>query len=155
MALFKVYHAVDENDLPINKTTGNSYIIDDENNDLVRWFIDTSSSTRKGIASEGLVDNGEIILADDLKTVAYVRTVSSNDWIQSTGDTQYHQDITLPLLVCGKDGNVPPIITYASEVDRIEYQNLDKAEADPDNNKIILWANAPTSGFNIVIIDHK
>lgn len=91
----------------------------------------------------------------EITTKAYTFTLRTDGWITSGGIVTYELSVTN--LTCGKDGNVPPIITYITNKD--EYSKIDEAEADPATKKITFTikteSNKPENDIQIIVVDVK
>ncbi len=92
---------------------------------------------------------------DEVTTKAYSFTLRAAGWVTNGDVTTY--ELAVAGLTCGKDGNVPPIVTYVTNRD--EYSNIDSAEADPVGKKITFTVNTaknkPTQDIQIIVVDVK
>ena len=84
-------------------------------------------------------------------SVAYTTTLSAGNWILN-GD-MYTQTYSNTGLTCGKAGNVPPIVTYTSNLD--EYSKIDHADATVGTGITFYIKEKPQSDIALVIIDVK
>ena len=162
MALFKIYHTMDENDLPDARKNGNSYIIADEEKKLARWLIDVTDTDRYGIVSEGILYKNEdnetqVVNVDNLKTKAYLGKLLNNGWSQQpNADGYYTQVVSTPGITCGLAGNIPPIISIADEKDQEEYNKLAYAEADTVSEQVTFYTESiPATAMDVIIVDYK
>lgn len=154
MALFKVFHAVDEEDLPLNRVSGNSYIIDDEEKDFLQWKVDvgTDNDDRRGIASEGLIyGDGVMVRPEAITPTAFAQVrLLTGGW--TTGNNVLTQTVTIEGLKCGKNGDIPPIIQCISNKE--DYSRIDSAMVNGENITFtILGTDAPSSNIELTIID--
>lgn len=154
MALFKVYHAVDEDDLPASRVQGNSYIIDNEEKDFLQWKVDVGANAgdRKGIASEGLIyEDGDMKTPDAITPSAFPSIVlTTSGWV--IGAENMTQTVTVPGLKCGKNGDMPPIIQCTYNKD--DYYKLSDAIADGETITFTMdGTTRPESRIELTIID--
>lgn len=84
-------------------------------------------------------------------SVAYTTTLAATSWVLN-GD-MYTQTYSNTSLTCGKAGNVPPIITYTSNLE--EYSKIDYADATAGSGITFYTKDKPESDIAIVIIDVK
>lgn len=84
-------------------------------------------------------------------SVAYTTTLAANAWTLN-GD-MYTQTYSNTALTCGKAGNVPPIVTYTSNLE--EYSKIDHADATVGVGIIFYTEEKPESDIALVIIDVK
>lgn len=84
-------------------------------------------------------------------SIAYTTTLSAGNWILN-GD-MYTQTYSNTGLTCGKAGNVPPIVTYTSNLD--EYSKIDHADATVGTGITFYIKEKPQSDIALVIIDVK
>ncbi len=88
---------------------------------------------------------------DEVTTVSYTATLAQTGWTQS-GDT-YTYTYSNTNLKCGKNGNVPPIISWISNHD--DYNKIDDAQATVETGIIFTASKAIEGDIEIVIIDVK
>lgn len=84
-------------------------------------------------------------------TLAWTTTLVSTGWIASGDRFTYsyaNSDIT-----CGKNGNVPPIITYTSNLD--DYSKIDSAEATVGTGIIFTASKKPEADIGIIVTDNR
>jgi len=106
-----------------------------------------AARTNLDVYSKGETNNK----IDEVTTLAYSATLAQASWVQS-GDT-YTYTYSNTNLKCGKNGNVPPIITWTSNQD--DYNKIDDAQATVGTG-IIFTANKAIEGdIGIIIIDVK
>lgn len=106
-----------------------------------------AARTNLDVYSKGETNNK----IDEVTTLAYSATLAKASWVQS-GDT-YTYTYSNTNLKCGKNGNVPPIITWTSNQD--DYNKIDDAQATVGTG-IIFTANKAIEGdIGIIIIDVK
>lgn len=84
-------------------------------------------------------------------TMAYSVLIPVNGWQQSGSVFTY--SYANANLKCGKNGNVPPIITYVSNLD--EYSKIDSAEATVGVGIVFTIPEKPTADISIIVIDVK
>lgn len=84
-------------------------------------------------------------------SVAYTTTLTSAGWVLN-GD-MYTQTYSNAELSCGKAGNVPPIVTYTSNLE--EYSTIDHADATPGTGITFYVKDKPVSDIAIIIVDVK
>lgn len=107
----------------------------------------TAARTNLDVYSKGETNNK----IDEVTTLAYSATLAQASWVQS-GDT-YTYTYSNTNLKCGKNGNVPPIITWTSNQD--DYNKIDDAQATVGTG-IIFTANKAIEGdIGIIIVDVK
>lgn len=85
------------------------------------------------------------------KSLAYTATLSASGWTAS-GDN-YIYNYSNSALTCGSTGDVPPIVTYTSNLD--EYSQIDSAEATAGSGIVFTTATKPENDIGIIIIDVK
>ena len=106
-----------------------------------------AARTNLDVYSKGETNNK----IDEVTTLAYSTTLAQASWVQS-GDT-YTYTYSNTNLKCGKNGNVPPIITWTSNQD--DYNKIDDAQATVGTG-IIFTANKAIEGdIGIIIVDVK
>ena len=106
-----------------------------------------AARTNLDVYSKGETNNK----IDEVTTLAYSATLAQANWVQS-GDT-YTYTYSNTNLKCGKNGNVPPIITWTSNQD--DYNKIDDAQATVGTG-IIFTANKAIEGdIGIIIVDVK
>ena len=106
-----------------------------------------AARTNLDVYSKGETNNK----IDEVTTLAYSATLAQASWVQS-GDT-YTYTYSNTNLKCGKNGNVPPIITWTSNQD--DYNKIDDAQATVGTG-IIFTANKAIKGdIGIIIVDVK
>lgn len=106
-----------------------------------------AARTNLDVYSKGETNNK----IDEVTTLAYSATLAQASWVQS-GDT-YTYTYSNTNLKCGKNGNVPPIITWTSNQD--DYNKIDDAQATVGTG-IIFTANKAIEGdIGIIIVDVK
>lgn len=88
---------------------------------------------------------------EEAVTVSYTTTLTVDGWL-AQGD-KFEYNYTNTDLKCGKNGDVPPIITYTSNLD--EYSKIDKADATVGSGIIFTTSKKPTANIGIIIIDNK
>lgn len=88
---------------------------------------------------------------DEVTTVSYTATLAQANWVQS-GDT-YTYSYSNSNLKCGKNGNVPPIISWISNHD--DYNKIDDAQATVGSGITFTASKAIEGDIEIVIIDVK
>lgn len=84
-------------------------------------------------------------------TLSYTTTLTVAGWQQS--GSEWSQKYTQAALTCGKNGNVPPIVSFTDNQD--EYSKIDRAEATPGDGIVFYIKERPTENIPIVIIDVK
>lgn len=82
-------------------------------------------------------------------SIAYATTLTVANWTAS-GD-KFIQVYSNTNLKCGKAGNVPPIITYTSNLD--EYSKIESAEATINSGITFTTKEKPTADIGIIVID--
>ena len=88
---------------------------------------------------------------DEVTTVSYTATLAQANWVHS-GDT-YTYSYSNTNLKCGKNGNVPPIISWISNHD--DYNKIDSAQATVGSGITFTASKAIEGDIEIVIIDVK
>lgn len=84
-------------------------------------------------------------------TIAYTVTLASGNWYQSGELYLYNYANTA--LKCGRNGNVPPIITWTSNQD--SYNKIDSAEATVGQGILFQSSEKITEDIGIIVIDVK
>lgn len=84
-------------------------------------------------------------------TMAYTTTLAVAGW-ESSGD-QYVYHYKNADLKCGSAGDVPPIVTYVTNLE--EYSKIDKATATPGDGIDFYTSEQPKQAIEIIIIDNK
>ena len=106
-----------------------------------------TARTNLDVYSKGETNNK----IDEVTTLAYSTTLAKASWVQS-GDT-YTYTYSNTNLKCGKNGNVPPIITWTSNRD--DYNKINDAQATVGTG-IIFTANKAIEGdIGIIVVDVK
>lgn len=106
-----------------------------------------TARTNLDVYSKGETNNK----IDEVITLAYSATLAQTGWVQS-GDT-YTYTYSNTNLKCGKNGNVPPIITWTSNQD--DYNKIHDAQATVGTGIIFTANNAIEGDIDIIIIDVK
>lgn len=106
-----------------------------------------TARTNLDVYSKGETNNK----IDEVITLAYSTTLAQTGWVQS-GDT-YTYTYSNTNLKCGKNGNVPPIITWTSNQD--DYNKIYDAQATVGTGIIFTANNAIEGDIDIIIIDVK
>lgn len=88
---------------------------------------------------------------DEVTTLAYTTTLVADQWVAS--EDLYTYTYTNTALKCGKNGNVPLIISYTSNKD--DWSKIDSAEATAGEGIIFTSSKAIEGDIGIVIIDVK
>lgn len=84
-------------------------------------------------------------------TAAYPATLSASGWVLN--EDMYTYTYSNTSLTCGKAGNVPPIISYTSNLK--EYSKIDHADASVGVGITFYTKEKPTNDIAIIIIDVK
>lgn len=106
-----------------------------------------AARTNLDVYSKGETNNK----IDEVTTLAYSATLAQASWVQS-GDT-YTYTYSNTNLKCGKNGNVPPIITWTSNQD--DYNKIDDAQATVGTGIIFTANKAIERDIGIIIVDVK
>lgn len=109
----------------------------------------TASAARTNLDVYSKGETGNKI--DEVTTLAYSVTLAQKNWVQS-GET-YTYSYSNANLTCGKNGNVPPIITWISNQD--DYNKIDDAQATVGTGITFTSSKAIEGDIEIVIIDVK
>lgn len=80
---------------------------------------------------------------------AYEATLSVGNWTKQ--GEQYIYNYANANLKCGKGGNVPPLITYTSNLD--EYSKIDEATCTVGTGIKFVTSKQPTKDIGIIVID--
>ena len=91
-------------------------------------------------------------LVAESTSVAYTTTLSASSWT-GNDDDGYVYSYSNTSLTCGKNNNVPPIISWTSNQD--DYSKITSAEATVGTGIIFYSDEAIESDIGIVIIDVK
>lgn len=89
---------------------------------------------------------------DAATSVAYTATLSASGW-SGNDDDGYTYNYSNTSLSCGKNNDVPPIISWTSNKD--EYTKIDSAEATAHTGIVFTASEAIEGDIGIVIIDVK
>lgn len=166
MALFKIFRGPEEG-LTLDKIPfheGYAYFTEDMGN----LYIDvTTDGEQKRVQvnsqyAQGLRDeNGDIIGIytadevddgiDEAASKAWPAEIAVSDW-QADGD-KYSYTLTIDGLTCGKAGNVPPIITYTSNLE--EYSKIESADATPGGFIKFVIPEVPQNTIGLIITDNR
>lgn len=86
-------------------------------------------------------------------TLAYTTTLFVDLW-EADGDA-YKYTYSNTELTCGKNGDVPPIITYSSNIE--DYNKLDPENtiATPGTGIVFKAIELPTADIGLIIVDNK
>lgn len=87
-------------------------------------------------------------------SVAYETTLSTSDWQESgleDENKKYSCIYNNTSLTCGKEGKVPPIITYTSNLE--EYSTIDSASAQAGVGITFYAKEKPEGDIGLIIID--
>lgn len=106
-----------------------------------------AARTNLDVYSKGETNNK----IDEVTTVSYTATLAQANWVHS-GDT-YTYSYSNTNLKCGKNGNVPPIISWISNHD--DYNKIDDAQATVGSGITFTASKAIEGDIEIVIIDVK
>ena len=88
------------------------------------------------------------------KAVAMIVTLPLANWTEIEGKQK--QSVTLSSLVCGREGNVPPVVSPAVETSLINFALLESIEADVESKTLTVIAKQkPSADLSIVITDHQ
>ena len=183
MALFKQFHGTEKElntTIPIQE--GRNYFLIDTG----KMFVDTANericlnaeqadALKKGTNGELTADdiltkdepvgvaNGGTGASDTKtarinlnidKAVAMTVILPLTNWIEVEG--KQRQSVTLSSLVCGQEGNVPPVISPAAETNLMNFALLESAEADVGNRTLTVIAKKkPSADLNIIVTDHQ
>lgn len=109
----------------------------------------TASAARTNLDVYSKGETGNKI--DEVTTLAYSVTLAQKNWVQS-GET-YTYSYSNANLTCGKNGNVPPIITWISNQD--DYNKIDDAQATVGTGITFTSSKAIEGDIEIIIIDVK
>ena len=82
-------------------------------------------------------------------TIAYTTTLTATGW--SGSGSSYTQTWLQSALKCGKNGNVPPIVSYTSN--QAEYSKIDRAEATAGQGITFYSSVKPSANIGLVIVD--
>lgn len=88
---------------------------------------------------------------DEATSVAYTATLAAANWVSSSGVYTYTYSNTS--LSCGKNHDVPPIVTYTSNQD--EFLKITDAQATAGTGIVFTAEEAISSAIGILIIDIK
>lgn len=83
-------------------------------------------------------------------TKAYTATLTVDGWTGQEG--AYTQSVSITTLTCGKNHNVPPIVTFTSNLE--EYSKIDKAEATEGVGITFTTAEKPQEAIGIIVTDN-
>ncbi len=88
------------------------------------------------------------------KAVAMIVTLPLANWTEVEGKQK--QNVTLSSLVCGREGNVPPVVSPAVETSLINFALLESIEADAESKTLTVIAKQkPSTDLSIVVTDHQ
>ena len=83
-------------------------------------------------------------------TVAYTTTLTVERWVDEENGT-FTQSYSQASLKCGKNGDVPPIVTYTDNLE--EYSKIDKADAEAGVGIKFYTSEKPQNPIPIIIVD--
>lgn len=159
MALLKPYHGKESDLNNISVHEGYGYMTTDMDNlffDLpdeegtvsrhqVNAYAATVVRSADGADEAGLDDlMGEVVKR-------YDETIFASGWVAGDDET-YSYTYSNTSLVCGKNGDIPPIITYTSNLD--EYSEIDSAEATAGVGITFYASKQFENDIGILILDH-
>lgn len=167
MALFKVFRGAEEelNNVPLHngyvyftEDTGNLFVDVGENEgDRLQVNAHYAKALMKKL-EDGSVEEIDIDdiytkkeVDDSSTTVAYNATLLASDW-EEDGDEYSYVYINRDFK-CGKDGNVPLIITYVNNLE--DYNKIDRADATVGTGIVFTAKARPENDIKIIIIDVK
>ena len=78
------------------------------------------------------------------------KSLMADKW-EGSDDAGYTQTISIPALRCGKNGNIPPIITF--KTNKEEYSKIEKADATPKIGIAFTIKEKPQDNIELLIID--
>lgn len=87
---------------------------------------------------------------DKAVTNAIAAVLRASDWSEAS-EGNYSYNLELANIRCGKDGNVPPVITYTSNKE--DYDKILEAEATAGVGIEFIASARPGSDIDIIIID--
>lgn len=82
-------------------------------------------------------------------TVAYEATLDVESWVPGDGESTYTYENEQ--LKCGKNGDVPPLITFSDNQE--EYSKIESAEATKGQGIVFHIKETPQNPISIIIID--
>lgn len=160
MTEVKLYRGL-KAELPSVITDGAIYVTTDTG----EVFVDVSNTERIQLSSKyasGLraADNSILEIAniftdsdgEAITRKSYTTTLIVANWIAHTDGT-FYQDYANTNLTCGKDGNIPPEITYTSNREEYSKLDADRTEATPCIGIRFWSAEQPTADIGLIIID--
>lgn len=109
----------------------------------------TAAAARTNLDVYSKKEVGEKV--DEVTTLAYTTTLVAGNWVAS--EDLYTYTYTNTDLKCGKNGNVPLIISYTSNKD--DWSKVDSAEATAGQGILFTSSKAIEGDIGIVIIDVK
>lgn len=159
MSLFKPFRGTESELNSVGTHDGYAYFTTDKENFYVDIAEDDGTVTRhqaNAYAADVLrsSDGTEEANIDDINaatSVAYTTTLYASGWVTSGDTSTYTYSNTS--LTCGKDGNVPPIVTYTDNLD--DYSKIDSAEATAGVGITFTTSETIDNDINIIIIDVK
>lgn len=88
-------------------------------------------------------------------SVSYKTTLFQDAWTQEESTGKYIYKYANTNLRCGKDGDIPPIITYTSN--KTDYSNIssDDTLATPGDGILFKTSTLPSADIGLIIIDVK
>lgn len=87
-------------------------------------------------------------------SVQYTATLTAGNWVAESGSsTSYTYNLSLTQLVCGKSGDVSPLISYTSN--QTEYNYITKAVATVGDGIVFTAKAEPKNNIGIIIIDKQ
>lgn len=87
----------------------------------------------------------------EVTSMAWETTLIASGWIPSGDKFTYSYNNTS--ITCGKNGNVPPIVTYTSNLE--DYSKIDSAEATAEVGIVFTASKQPDNDIGIIIIDNR
>lgn len=104
-----------------------------------------AARTNLDVYSKSEVD----IKVGEVTEKAYTTTLLTTGWLAQDGEFVY--DYANTNIKCGKAGDVPPTITYTSNLD--EYSKIEKAECTVGTGIRFTSKTKPTADIGIIVID--
>lgn len=161
MALFKIYEGTrDELKSLSNIHEGYAYFTTDDN----LFHVDVGGK-RHTVAADCIVKvvDGEIVEIDvdsllttndavDFTTERFDVVLAVAAWEQV--DQHFECQASIPGLMCGRDGNVPPIITYSTNKKEYSYIT-DDTSAEPGVGIKFCAYKKPEEEIRLIVVDNK
>lgn len=87
----------------------------------------------------------------EVTTLAYEYTITVDSWLEDSSTGKFTSTYAQANLKCGKNGDVPPTITWVTNLE--DYSNIDSAEATKGSGITFTTSKKPKADIKVIIID--